>query len=100
MDTRIYEYFIEIARESSLSRAAENLYISQPALSQRLKQLEDEIGTPLFDRSGNKLSLTKAGVIFLNGAQSIVYIKEQAYQRIRDLAKEASNPPDASRPLP
>ena len=49
MDTRIYEYFIEIARESSLSRAAENLYISQPALSQRLKQLEEKGEHPDFD---------------------------------------------------
>lgn len=48
MDTKIIEYVIAIAEEKSLSKAAERLYLSQPALSQRLKKLEDELGTPLF----------------------------------------------------
>lgn len=50
MDTKILEYVIAIAEEKSLSKAAERLYLSQPALSQRLKKLEDELGTPLFLR--------------------------------------------------
>ena len=94
MDTRIFEYFIEIARENSLSAAAEKLYISQPALSQRLKQLEKELGTPLFERSGNRLSLTKAGVIFLNGAQSVLYVKEQAYQQIETIRSQSPAGPE------
>lgn len=48
MDTKILEYVIAIAEEKSLSKAAERLYLSQPALSQRLKKLEDELGTRCF----------------------------------------------------
>ena len=63
MDTKILEYVIAIAEEKSLSKAAERLYLSQPALSQRLKKLEDELGTPLFLREKNGLSITDAGHI-------------------------------------
>ena len=64
MDTKILEYVIAIAEEKSLSKAAERLYLSQPALSQRLKKLEDELGTPLFLREKNGLSITDAGRIY------------------------------------
>lgn len=47
MDTKIIEYVIAISEEKSISKAAERLYITQPALSQRLKKLEEELGTPL-----------------------------------------------------
>ncbi|MFR5732002.1 MAG: LysR family transcriptional regulator [Clostridium sp.] len=67
MDTKILEYVIAIAEEKSLSKAAERLYLSQPALSQRLKKLEDELGTPLFLREKNGLSITDAGRIYING---------------------------------
>lgn len=91
MDTRILEYFIEIANESSLSAAAKKLYISQPALSQQLKKLESQIGTPLFERNGNSISLTDAGKIFLNGAQSSMHVKNKAYQQISLLKQRAAD---------
>ena len=65
MDTKILEYVIAIAEEKNLSKAAERLYLSQPALSQRLKKLEDELGTPLFLREKNGLSITDAGRIYI-----------------------------------
>lgn len=68
MDTKIIEYVIAIAEEKSLSKAAERLYLSQPALSQRLKKLEDELGTPLFVRGKDGLSITDAGRIYVNGS--------------------------------
>lgn len=71
MDTKIIEYVIAIAEEKSLSKAAERLYLSQPALSQRLKKLEDELGTPLFVRGKDGLSITDAGRIYVNGGHSI-----------------------------
>lgn len=91
MDTRILEYFVTAARENNLSRAAEKLFISQPALSQRIKKLEDEVGAPLFYREGNRLSLTEAGIVFFNGAQSALYVKEQAYQQMKMLREQASD---------
>ena len=53
MDTKIIEYVIAIAEEKSLSKAAERLYLSQPALSQRLKKLEDELQPLLEKQSAN-----------------------------------------------
>ena len=78
MDTKIIEYVIAIAEEKSLSKAAERLYLSQPALSQRLKKLEDELGTPLFVRGKDGLSITDAGRIYVNGSHSILQIWRDA----------------------
>ena len=58
MDTKILEYVIAIAEEKSLSKAAERLYLSQPALSQRLKKLEDELGTPSRRPSGLRKTMS------------------------------------------
>lgn len=57
------EYFLQIIEYGSISRAAKALYLSQPALSQQVKVLEDELGTKLFNRIGNKLVLTETGKI-------------------------------------
>ena len=53
--------FIEVAREKSVSRAAERLYVTQPAVSMQIKQLEAAIGLPLFEQMGKKIYLTEAG---------------------------------------
>lgn len=58
------QYFQVIARIGSISQAAKELHISQPALSQTLKRLEQEVGTPLFDRTGKGLALNVCGEIF------------------------------------
>jgi len=79
-----YEYFIAIAEEESISRAAERLYISQPSLSKYLKRLEDNIGEELFCRVSYPLRLTKAGELYLT------YVKEIA-NRERYLLEEFSN---------
>ena len=60
MDTKIIEYVIAIAEEKTLNKAAERLYLTQPALSQRLKKLEEELGTPLFIRTKDGLAITDA----------------------------------------
>ncbi len=65
-------YFLAIVEEGSISSAARKLFISQQALSEQLKKLEGEIGTPLFKRSKNKLILTPAGKCFLNGSKQLV----------------------------
>lgn len=59
------KYFRIIAETENISKAAQQLFIAQPSLSQTLKRLEDELGTPLFDRNGKKITLNKAGRIFL-----------------------------------
>lgn len=61
-------YFVEIAREGNITRAAEKLFISQPTLSIHLKELEKEIGTPLFIRSRQRIKLTNAGELLFHWA--------------------------------
>ena len=61
-DERTCQYFMTIAREKNISRAARCLYISQPSLSRFLTGLEKELGTPLFIRNNGILSLTRAAV--------------------------------------
>lgn len=91
MDTKLIEYVIAIAEEKSLSKAAERLYLSQPALSQRLKKLEDELGTKLFTRERDGLMLTDAGRIYINGGHSILQIKREALQKISSLTHSSRN---------
>ena len=55
------DYFITIAETGNLTKAAENLYVSQPSLSQYLKRLENSLGAELFDRNSSPLRLTYAG---------------------------------------
>lgn len=66
-----YEYFIAIAEEGSISKAAERLYISQPSLSKYLKRLEENIGEELFSRESYPLKLTGAGELYLSYVQEI-----------------------------
>ena len=61
MNTRLLEHIIVISEEKSLSKAADRLLVSQPALSQQLKRLETELDAKLFYREKNRLLLTDAG---------------------------------------
>lgn len=72
MDLTQVIYVLEAARCGSLSRAAENLFTSQPALSQRIKRLEQELGNPLFFRTSQGVRLTEAGELFCQNAQPVV----------------------------
>lgn len=85
MNTRLMEYMIAISEEKSLSRAADRLLISQPALTQQVKKLEKELDTRLFRREKNQLILTDAGKIYVNGARSALSIYYHALEEIRNL---------------
>lgn len=87
MDTKIIEYVIAIAEEKSLSKAAERLYLTQPALSQRLKALEDELGMPLFIRDKGGMALTNAGHVYINGGRSILQIKQEALNKLSGMSR-------------
>ena len=65
MDFKALEYICAISEAKTISQAAKNLFISQPALSQFLSKLERELGTPIFDRSGNMMKLSSAGEILV-----------------------------------
>lgn len=78
-------YVYEIYKEKSFSKAAQNLYISQPSLSARIKKIEEQIGTPLFDRSTSPLRLTEVGEAYIKAAEDIFQIEQQMENYINDL---------------
>lgn len=77
MEIKQLEYFIVAARMGSISKAAEAMYITQPALSRSIKRLEDDLGFALFDRKNSRIFLTEAGEIFLDSASNAMrYLNE------------------------
>jgi len=72
MDIRHLEYFVEVARQKSFSKAASITHVSQSAISKMIKDLETELGTSLFNRTSKYVQLTDAGMIFLDQAQQVV----------------------------
>ena len=70
------DYVYEVYKEGSFSKAAANLYISQPALSATVKKIEKKIGMPLFDRSTVPVQLTECGKKYMKTAEKIMDIEE------------------------
>jgi DNA-binding transcriptional LysR family regulator len=68
-----------VARQLNFSRAADELFLTQPAITQQVKALEEEIGTPLFDRSSGRITLTQAGKVLLPFAEKLKQISDQAF---------------------
>ena len=88
MEFRVLQYFLAVAREQSLSGAAESLHLSQPTLSRQLKDLEDELGKQLFTRSNKGIALTEEGMILRKRAEEIVQLMKKTEDEIA-LADEA-----------
>jgi DNA-binding transcriptional LysR family regulator len=86
METQNLRAFLLVAESASFSAAAEQLHITQPAVSKRVATLEQQLGTSLFDRIGRRVSLTEAGAALLPHARSIWQNLGQAEQSIRDLS--------------
>ena len=70
-------YVYEVYKEQSFSKAAENLYISQPALSSMIKKIETKIGMPLFDRSTSPIQLTECGKKYIKTAEKIMDLENE-----------------------
>lgn len=84
METRVLNYFLKIAQLNNMSKAAEQLHITQPTLSRQIKTLEDSLGTKLFNRENKKMTLTSTGIIFQKRAQQIVQLVAKAEQDVSD----------------
>lgn len=87
MDLKQIEYILEIAKEQNITRAAQNLFITQSALTQQLIKLERELQTQLFYRSRNNWRLTPVGEIYIKNANEIMRIKNDTYSIIADMTK-------------
>src|SRR5256885_3641854 len=85
MDINQLEVFLGVANERSFSRAAEALHRTQPAVSQAIRRLENELGEPLFDRSSKDGTLTAAGRVLFDFAQQMLNLRQHAHSAIREL---------------
>ncbi|WP_019004131.1 LysR family transcriptional regulator [Cohnella laeviribosi] len=85
MDIRQLRYFLEIAREGQITRAAKRLHMEQPPLSRQLKQMEKELGVTLFDRSGKQLELTRAGELLRQKAESLLQQFHESLNEVKEL---------------
>jgi len=87
MELRHLRYFVIVAEEQNVTRAAERLHVSQPPLSRQIRDLEDELGVELFRRSAKSLALTEAGKIFLIEARAVLLRVDKAIETVRMVAR-------------
>jgi DNA-binding transcriptional LysR family regulator len=90
MDFYQLSYFIKVAETKSISRAAEELFLTQPAVSKQISALEGELGARLFDRIGRKVLLTRAGENLYGRADRILRSIDEAKTAIHDMSSECS----------
>lgn len=90
MDIRVLQYFLTVAREESISRAAEALHMTQPPLSRQLKELEDELGKQLFIRGSRRITLTEEGQLLRRRAEEIVSLMEKTRLEIETIDDDIS----------
>ena len=86
MELRHLRYFVAVAEEQNVTRAALRLHVSQPPLSRQIRDLENELGIALFDRDANTVRLTEAGRVFLTEVRVILQHAENAAQMAKNVA--------------
>jgi len=87
MELRHLRYFVAVAEAENVSRAALKLHVSQPGVSRQIRDLEDEIGFQLLERSAKSVRLTAAGKVFLTEAREVLTHVEMAVKTAREVAK-------------
>lgn len=85
MDIRQLKYFLEIAREGQITRAAKKLNMEQPPLSRQLRLMEEELGVTLFDRNGKRLQLTRAGELLQERADKLLQELDETMQAVKEV---------------
>ena len=86
MELRHLRYFVAVAEAENVSRAALRLHVSQPGISRQIRDLEEEIGFQLFERSAKSIKLTNAGKIFLTEAKAVLQRADDAVKTARAIA--------------
>lgn len=82
MELRVLKYFLVVAEEENITRAAKQLHLTQPTLSRQMIQLEEELGVSLFCRGKTKVTLTEEGVVLKKRAQEILQLTEKTKQEM------------------
>ncbi|HTZ25981.1 MAG TPA: LysR family transcriptional regulator [Streptosporangiaceae bacterium] len=90
VDTRLLRYFVMVAEEGNLTRAAERLFVSQPALTKQIRQLESQMGVGLFTRSRAGMTLTAAGQALAKQAPAILADWDRALREAKSAASQAA----------
>lgn len=90
MELRILKYFLAVAQEENITKAAELLHTTQPNLSRQLNQLEDEIGKKLFKKENRKIILTEEGMFLRKRAQEIIDLAEKTESELNLYGKTTS----------
>ena len=92
MDIQALQAFVQVAEKGSFSRAAEALFISQPAVSKRIAALEEQLNQKLFDRIGRSITLTQAGFALLPRARKLLVELEDTRRLLANLSGEVQGP--------
>ena len=87
MEFRVIRYFLAVAREEIITKAAEKLHLTQPTLSRQLRELEEELGTELFVRGKRRTTLTEAGILFKARAEEIMSLEERTMNEFAHLGE-------------
>lgn len=90
MELRVLRYFLTVAREGSITKAANFLHVTQPTLSRQLKDLEQDLGKKLFIRSSHSISLTNEGILLKKRAEEIVYLADKLKTEFRSIKQTVS----------
>ena len=85
MDTRLLKYFESIARHKNITKAAQELHISQPSLSKQIKVFEQELGCKLFERTTREIALSEPGKVLHKHAIRILQQLENATKEMKDV---------------
>lgn len=83
MELRVLNYFLMVAREENITKAAQLLHVTQPTLSRQLMQLEEELGVQLFHRGKHSVRLTEEGMLLRRRAQELVSLSEKTKQELQ-----------------
>lgn len=88
MELRVLRYFLAVAREENITKAAAFLRLTQPTLSRQLMQLEEELGVKLFQRGRHRIALTNEGRLLRRRAQELVDLADKTAREVSDSGRE------------
>lgn len=87
MNIKHVQYMLTVLQEGSITNAAKKLYISQPSLSQMIKLVENNLGTPIFNRNTEPITLTYAGQRYIDAGKQVLTINENLKKEIEEITQ-------------